>query len=100
MQLFARYYEGNHPLPFIVEKDRAKMTKEFRGLLDASGTNFCRLVVDAVEERMRIEGFHTGESDQRDSAAWDIWQANQMDVQSNVAMIESLVKGVSYLSVW
>ena len=76
------------------------MVGEFRLLIEASRTNFCRLVVDAVEERMRVEGFHTRESTNRDAAAWDIWQANQMDVQSNVAFIEALVKGTSYLSVW
>ncbi len=100
MRLYEQYYTGDHPLPFLVEKNRAQMTKEFRDLMTASGTNFCRLVVDAVEERMRVEGFHTAQSDKRDEEAWDIWQANQMDVQSNVAFVESLIKGVSYISVW
>lgn len=76
------------------------MAKEFRDLMASSKTNFCRLVVDAVEERLRVEGFHTGGTDQGDSASWEIWQANQMDVLSNVAFTEALSKGVSYLSVW
>ena len=100
MKLYENYYRGTHPLPFVTSKDKAKMQKEFQSLLEASRTNFCRLVVDSVEERMRVDGFHTGDSDQMDAAAWEIWQANQMDVQSNVAFIESLVKGVSYISVW
>jgi len=100
MTSFNDYYSGDHPLPFVTRKDSARMAKEFKDLMEDSRTNFCRLVVDAVEERMRVEGFHTGGTDKSDDAAWKIWQANQMDVQSNVAFIESLVKGVSYLSVW
>ena len=94
------YYRGEHPLPFVTSKDNARMAREFSDLLKDSRTNFCRLIVDSVEERMRVDGFHTGGTDQMDEAAWEIWQANQMDVQSNVAFVDSLVKGVSYISVW
>ncbi len=100
MERFNSYYSGDHPLPFVTQKDSAKMAKEFKDLMEDSRTNFMRLVVDATEERLRVEGFHTGDSDQHDKASWDIWQANQMDVQSNIAFIEAMVKGVSYLSVW
>ena len=51
---------------------------------------------------MAVEGFRlsAASSVEADQASWDIWQANQMDAQSQVAFVESLVKGVSYLSVW
>ena len=51
---------------------------------------------------MRIEGFRLSaqSSQQADQDSWGIWQANQMDAESQIAMTESLIKGVSYLSVW
>lgn len=96
------YYRGDHPLPFLTQAHASKIRSEFRGLLQASRSNFMRLVVDAVEERMRIEGFRlsASSSPQADQDSWKIWQANQMDAESQVAMTESLIKGVSYLSVW
>lgn len=96
------YYAGRHPLPFITEAHSAKMGNEFKGMLDESRSNFMRLVVDAVEERMKIEGFRlsASSSQQSDQAIWDVWQENSMDSESSVAILEALVKGVSYLSVW
>jgi hypothetical protein len=60
------------------------------------------LVVDTVEERLKVEGFRlSAETDPvADKQSWAIWQANQMDAESQAAFVEALVKGVSYLSVW
>jgi len=102
MERFAAYYEGRHPLPFVTRAHSAKMHNEFRRMLDESRSNFCRLVVDAVEERLGVEGFRLSAATdpQADRASWDIWQANNMDQESATAILDSLVKGVSYLSVW
>ena len=102
MQLWDSYYSGEHPLPFLTKAHDAKMRDEFRRLLEDSRSNFMRLVVDVVEERLRVEGFRLSASTdiKSDKASWDIWQANQMDAESQTAFVESLVKGVSYLSVW
>lgn len=102
MRAMDDYYRGDHPLPFVTPAHRPKMRNEFRGLLEASRSNFMRLVVDAVEERMKIEGFRLSaqSTQQADADSWKIWQANQLDSESQIAMVESLVKGVSYLSVW
>jgi hypothetical protein len=96
------YYRGEHPLPFITPAHAEKIRNEFRMLLDESRSNFMRLVVDAVEERLRVDGFRLSAAtdSQSDAATWEIWQANQMDAESQTAFLESLVKGVSYLSIW
>jgi len=96
------YYDGNHPLPFLTQAHNAKMHDEFRRLLDESRSNFCRLVVDATEERLQVEGIRlSAQSDaQADQASWDIWQAIQMDQESATAILDALVKGISYISVW
>jgi hypothetical protein len=102
MRLMDDYYRGEHPLPFLTRSHGAKMVDEFRKLLEASRSNFMRLVVDAVEERMQVEGFRLSASTEpvADQESWRIWQANQMDAESQTAFVEALVKGVSYLSVW
>lgn len=102
MEKFNRYYTGDHDLPFLTRAHESKMRDEFRMLLEDSRSNFMRLVVDAVEERLRVEGFRlsAASSETADLESWRIWQANEMDAESQTAFLESLVKGVSYLSVW
>ena len=102
MSMFDDYYTGDHPLPFLTRAHDSKMRNEFRKMLEDSRSNFMRLVVDVTEERLKVEGFRlSASSDQAtDKATWDIWQANQLDSESQVAFVESLVKGVSYMSVW
>lgn len=96
------YYTGDHPLPFLTKAHDSKMRDEFRLLLEDSRSNFMRLVVDAVEERLSVKGFRLSAS--RDNAAdaesWRMWQANGMDADAPTAVLEALIKGVSYLSVW
>jgi hypothetical protein len=102
MQQMNAYYVGDHPLPFLTKAHNAKIRDEFRQLLESARSNFMRLVVDAAEERLRVEGFRlsaTGDA-LTDQESWRIWQANQMDAESQTAFIEALVKGVCYLSVW
>jgi hypothetical protein len=102
MRLADDYYAGKHPMPFLTRSHEGKMRDEFYSMIDNSRSNFMRLVVDAVEERMKVEGFRvsatSGQASDQDT--WRIWQENGMDSESSVAILEALIKGVSYLSVW
>lgn len=102
MQQMDDYYTGDHPLPFVTRAHAEKVRNEFRELLKDSRSNFAELVVDAVAERLRVDGFRLSASSDEaaDEAAWATWQANGMDAESQVAFVEALVKGVSYVSVW
>jgi hypothetical protein len=102
MKKLDNYYCGDHPLPFLTKAHNSKMRDEFRQLLEDSRSNFMRLVIDAVEERLQVEGFRlSAETDETaEQESWKIWQANQMDAEASSAFIEALVKGVAYLSVW
>lgn len=96
------YYTGDHPLPFLTPAHAEKMRSQFRQMLEESRSNFMRLLVDVVDERLQVEGFRlSADSDiQSDKDSWDIWQANQLDSLSRAAQLDALVKGVSYVSVW
>jgi hypothetical protein len=96
------YYTGDHPLPFLTPAHAEKMRSQFRQMLEESRSNFMRLIIDVVDERLQVDGFRvSADTDiQSDKDSWDIWQANKLDSLSRAAFLDSLVKGVSYMSVW
>lgn len=106
IQLYDDYYEGEQRLRFTTAKARDTFGDAFRGFAD----NFCMLVVDAIEERLRIRGFRvTGAKPPADGAepvigadpdAMRIWTANDMDAQASMAHVEALVNEESYLIIW
>lgn len=55
-------------------------------------SNFCKPVVQALEERLAVTGFRFGD-DAGNRKAWRLWQANQMDAQSQKAHREAIIKG-------
>lgn len=91
-----RYYDGRQGLQYGTERFRAA----FDGRLSALGANFCRVVVDAVAERLAVTGFRLAGADEADDPLWQIWQANDLDEASQLAHVESLVHGRAYASVW
>ena len=96
MARFNDYYEGRHPMLYAGSKYRAAFGSLFAGFSD----NFCGLVVDAVEERLDVEGFRMGDDPKADDDAWRIWQENDLDAWSQIAHTEALVKGQASVLVW
>ena len=90
------YYCGDHPLAFATRE----FLEAFGGLFGAFADNWCETVVNAVKERLHVVGFRFGSDLEADVEAWDIWQRNDLDLESNMAHLESLVFGVSYGLVW
>lgn len=95
IDLFDAYYRGDHPLPWLPSQAQ----DEFRRILRMTRSNYMGLVVDATAERMSIEGFRIGDSDKADQETWRIWQANNLDNDSDQAILESLIGGCSYMMV-
>jgi Phage portal protein, SPP1 Gp6-like len=73
------YYRGRHELMFLTEKYRQAFGHWLRKVSD----NWCSVVVDAVVERMAVNGFRFGDTLEADRDAWNIWQANSLDVYSD-----------------
>lgn len=90
------YYEGKHSPLF----SQPKYQRAFGKMLDSFADNFCSLIVDAVGERLQVDGFRMTDDPAADEDAWRIWQANDMDAGSATAMTESLISGRSYATVW
>lgn len=98
LQRYDDYYRGAQGLRFASTKFREAFGKTFEHYAE----NYCGLVVDAVEERLNVTGFRMGSkaaAEKADDDAWRIWQDNGLDAWSQIAHVESLVKGVSYVLV-
>lgn len=95
VEFFNDYYSGNHPLPWLAPQAR----DEFRRVLRMTRSNYMGLVCDAQVERITIEGFRFGEDAEADKDSWRIFQANNLDSDSDMAILESAIAGQSYLQV-
>lgn len=95
-EFFNDYYSGDHPLPWLAPQAR----EEFRRILRMTRTNYMGLVCDATAERLQIEGFRLGaDAIEGDKDTWAIWQANNLDSDSDQGILESLICGKSYMLV-
>jgi Phage portal protein, SPP1 Gp6-like len=92
---FQDYYEGEQGVIALLDTEERRTFKTF---LDESGANWCELIVNAVAERLQVVGFRFGD-DQASEAAWTIWQANQMDADSELVQTDALVMGSSFVLV-
>ena len=97
------YYTGEQPLQYATESFRAA----FRTTLGNLSDNWCGVVVDAVEERLNVQGFRFPTEDEPpepqppgDTAAWDIWQRNDLDAGSQMLHTEALINGYANVLVW
>lgn len=92
LDFYDAYYRGEFPLPWLAPQAQ----DDFRRVLRMTRSNYMGLVADAKAERAQIEGFRLATDEASDSDTWRIWQANHMDVDSDQAILESLIGGVSY----
>lgn len=90
-----RYYRGEQPIQFIPNELRGQLGDRLTTLI----INWPRVIVDSIEERLDIEGFLLGGEDQADAELWDTWQANDLDEQSQLIHLDSLVHGSAFVSV-
>ncbi|HEX9230203.1 MAG TPA: phage portal protein [Arthrobacter sp.] len=58
---------------------------------------FCKIYVDAIDERLDVEGFWIAGAAAARAAIWEMWQRNGMDQNSHFAIKEMLVHKRSYI---
>ncbi|MCW2900229.1 MAG: putative phage protein [Streptosporangiaceae bacterium] len=90
-----QYYEGTQPLSYLAPELVVEMGDRLRPVI----INWPRLVVDSIEEREDVEGFRLGKQADADAEMWRIWQANDLDEESQQAHIEALTMGRAYVIV-
>lgn len=91
-----KYYSGTQPLGWLHPQVRAATA----GRLGNLNVNWLRKAVAAVEQRLDVEGFRLSGDDTPISDLWRWWQANNLDEESGLAHIDSLVHGTAFVLVW
>jgi hypothetical protein len=87
------YYEGEQRL----EQLGLAIPPELRRFMVL--VNWPRTTVDSVEERQDIEGFRLAGQTSPDDELWRVWQANDLDEESQLAHLDALVFGRSFVCV-
>ena len=87
------YYEATH-CPRIIG---LSTPPQLRDLMISVG--WIRMYLDSLEERLDLEGFRMAKQSESDERLWDWWQANNLDVESGLAHLDSLIYGISYVTV-
>jgi len=107
INMYDDYYRGDFPLPWLAPQAQ----DEFRRILKMSRANYIGLVIDAMCERMAVEGFFVTEdtdgdpsidTKSEDPLATDapmqaIWQSNNLDTFFDQGLLEAAITGNSYL---
>lgn len=92
---YRNYYDGEQPIRFAGEKLQHAFGEELNELV----CNRVAPAVDAVADRLQIQGFTTTSGAANDRAA-EIWQRNGMDRVHGEVHTEALTAGDGYVLVW
>lgn len=95
LKIWDAYYEGEQPLSYM----HPELIQQLEGQVRQVVINWPQMVVDALEERLDIEGFRRPNTASGDDDLWNIWQASDMDAGSQRAHVEALALGRSYVTV-
>ncbi len=91
------YYRGQQPgHNWMAPEVRASLGNRLPPLV----VNWCRLVADAIEERLDVAGFRLSQDEPADRELWRIWQANGLDEVSQQAHLDALIYGCAFVVVW
>ncbi|MGV9744602.1 phage portal protein [Rhodococcus zopfii] len=90
---YDNYLEGEQPLKYMSEAMREELGDTVAELV----LNWARLVADAYESRLDVEGFRYADSDVEDADLWAGWQYNDMDEQSQQGHLDSIALSRSYV---
>lgn len=91
LRLRDAYYNGLQ----VITDLGISIPPELRGLHVVMG--WPRLAVDALHERLDVEGFRYPDSDDADEGMWEVWQQNNLDEEGPLAMLDALVFGRAYV---
>lgn len=84
------YYNGNQ----LIRDLGISIPPQMRGM--QVGVAWPRITVDALEERLDVQGFRYASSSDGDDELWRIWQTNNLDEESQLAHLEALIYGCAY----
>jgi hypothetical protein len=87
------YYESSYRLKAL----GLSTPPELRYMTAAIG--WPRMYLDSLEERLDLEDFRQADTSESDDRLRSWWQANFLDVESGMGHLESMIHGISYVTV-
>ena len=90
---WSAYYAGDQGLAYLAPE----LERELEGRVKAVVLNWPRTVVDAIDERLDVDGFRL--DGEEVEYVWESWKSNQMDEASQIAHQTALVNGRAYVIV-
>jgi hypothetical protein len=92
-ELFHDFWLGENDLPIQTTEFKSRFGTLFENYRD----NLTRPIIKTAESRIRVVGFGDGKG--LGAKAQELWDANNMNVQSQRVHVEALVKGDGYVIV-
>jgi hypothetical protein len=92
LRLMDAYYEGTQPLSYLAPEIQEELNDRMRQVVIA----WPQLIVDALDERLDIEGFRYARSGTTEDSLWAIWQANGLDEGSQQAHVDAMALRRAY----
>ncbi|PSK96689.1 SPP1 Gp6-like portal protein [Haloactinopolyspora alba] len=90
-----RYYDGTQPLTYMHPEVMREVGERIKQVV----IGWPQLIVDAIEERLDVEGFRLPDEDEGDDELWRVWQANDMDEQTQIGHVDALTMRRYYVAV-
>jgi hypothetical protein len=87
------YYDGEQRLEHLGLAVPPEL-RQFTTIVNWPGT-----AVDSLEERIDLEGFRLPGQDEADDDLWNIWQANDLDEESQLGHLDTLIYGRSFIAI-
>jgi len=94
-----RYYRGDFDLASLPSTNHSAVAKEYDDLLNRADLPICSLVVSAVVERLKVEGFREGSDELTNSMLWEWFQKSKLDARQQMLYADAMVYGDGFLSV-
>lgn len=90
------YYRGVHRLRFASDEFADYFAKRYHGFSD----NWVQVVADAPVERLTVTGIQAAGQDSADADTWEVWQRNDLDSESQLGFLSSVLGARTFMLVW
>lgn len=94
LEVYDSYYEGTQPLSYMHPDILREVADRIRPVI----IFWPQMVVDSIEERLRLDGFKTGDED-TDKELGRVWSANDMTLGFRQAVLDALIMRRAYVCV-
>jgi hypothetical protein len=94
---YYNYYEGIHPENF---SSRDKRFSTFGKFVQHLQENVCKIIIDAITDRLELEGFESRGTEQEQLIIKDFWDRSKINLVSEGIFNEAVKTGNAYVLIW